>query len=121
MADSTIGAIDRLFDLVDSGVEKLDLVLNRGKQTEEQHHARHAKKAPQVIDTVSTVKVAKTPAAKTAPSSSTALSTAKRFRIVESIVPETGIMIFVVTNGHERAECATRLLAEKILRALEAQ
>lgn len=114
MADSTTTAIDRLFDLVDGGVERLDQVLNRGKQTEEKHRARHTKKPPEVIDAASTVKTAPS----SPPSTSTALAT-RRFRIVESTMPETGVMIYVVTNGVQRAECTTRDLAEKIMRGLE--
>ena len=37
MPDSTLSAIDRVFDLVDSVVDKTDRVLNRTKYTEEQH------------------------------------------------------------------------------------
>lgn len=112
MADSTIKAIDRVFDLIDSVVGSTDHALDRVKRTEDQHRASRAKKAaPEVIDTTAAVKAP--------PSSSTAIAPARRFRIVESTTPETGVMIFVVTNGVQRAECTTRELAEKILRGLE--
>ena len=58
MSDPTLSAIDRVFDLVDNSVEKIDRVLNRTKYTEEQHAFRRAK-LPVVIDTAATVKVKK--------------------------------------------------------------
>jgi exosome complex RNA-binding protein Rrp4 len=110
--DSTTSAIDRVFDLVDSVVDKTDRVLNRTKYTEEQHRARRAKRAD--VDTAPGVRVVKG-----APrSTSTALAT-RRFQIIEAIAAETGTTIFVVTNGDVRAECTTRALAEKILHGLE--
>lgn len=111
--DANTSSIDRIFDMVDSVVDKADRVLNRTKYTEEQHRTRRAKK-PVVIDTASTVKVAK---AETS-SPSTAIAP-RRFRIVEAIAAESGVAIFVVTNGTVRAECSTREMAEKILRAME--
>lgn len=110
LPDSTTSAIDRVFDLVDSVVDKTDRVLNRAKYTEEQHRARRAKRSE--VAAAPSVKVDKEP------SSSTAIAT-RRFRIVEAIAAESGSTIFVVTNGAVRAECTTRELAEKILRGLE--
>jgi hypothetical protein len=113
VADSGITAIDRVFDLVDSVVDKADRVFNRAKYTDEQHRARRAK----IIDTVPAVKAVKKEASP--PSSSTAI-VKRRFRIVEAIAAETGCAIFVVTDGGSaRAECTTRELAEKILGMLE--
>ena len=122
--DSTTAAIDRVFDLVDSFADKVDHAINRGKRTEEQHRARRAKRQPVMIDTAATVKVDKVkpkPETAEAPTSSTALATRPRFRIIEAVAAESGQTIFVVTNGSPsaRAECSTRELAEKILRALE--
>ena len=122
MADSSTTAIDRVFDLVDSFADKADRVLNRKKYTEDQHQARRARgakisKRSEVIDvdTAPTVKVVKPEA----PASSSAIAT-RRFRIIEVVAAESGQTIFVVTNGAAaRAECSTRALAEKILRALE--
>lgn len=122
VADSITSAIDRVFDLVDSGVEKIDRVLNRTKYTEDQHRARRAKRM-EIIDTAPGVKTGGTgvraesadpsvrPAAK-------ALAV-RKWRIVEAIAAESGTPIFVVTNGREKAECATRELAEKFVRMLE--
>ena len=123
MSDSTTSAIDRVFDLVDSGVEKIDRVLNRGKYTEEQHRARRAKRSL-VIDTAASVKVAQDKVvkkdARSQPTTATAIAVRSKFRIVEAIAAETGQAIFVVTDGgNARAECNTRELAEKLLRALE--
>jgi hypothetical protein len=125
--DPGITAIDRVFDLVDSVVDKADHVLNRAKRTEEQHRARHAKRAE--IDTAPSVKVKTggsnevrrdgSPSSSSVSSPSTTVAR-RRFRVVEAIAAETGKTIFVVTNGDVRAECTTRELAEKILRALEA-
>lgn len=114
MPDETIGAIDRIFDLVDRGVDATARVLNRTEQLEEKHQTRRARR--EVID------VEPVPAPKTASSSSTAVATTRRkphFRIVESVT--SGGTIFVVTDGgNARAECSTHEMAEQILRALEA-
>jgi hypothetical protein len=105
-----MSGIDRVFDLVDSVVDKADRVLNRSKYIEEQHHARRSHK-PEKIDAAPVVKTAKT----------TAIAK-RRFRVVEALDASTGQAIFVVTNdsGSSRAECSTREMAEQILRALEA-
>lgn len=110
--DSTTIAIDRLFDFVDSGVEKLDRVLNRGKATGELHRARRASRGKRAaaIDT-SPVEPVK--------SNSTALALKPHFYIVESVGP-SGEINFVVTDGRDaRTTCSTREFAEKVLRALE--
>lgn len=117
MSDPTLSAIDRVFDFVDQGVEKVDRVLNRSKYTEEQHAFRRSKQQV-VIDTAATIKVKKKKDAQ-APAATTALVT-RKFRIVESIDAASGKAIFVVTDGAAaRTECTTREFAEKILRALE--
>jgi exosome complex RNA-binding protein Rrp4 len=104
VTDPSTSAIDRVYDLVDSALDGVDRVLNSAKY-EEQHQVRRANaKKVETIDT--------------APATSTALAT-RRFRIIEAIAAESGITIFVVTNGSVRAECTTRELAEKILRGLE--
>lgn len=111
MPDSTLAAIDRFFDLVDSGVEKIDHVLNRGKRTEALHRTRRAGHSA-VLD-------AKAVAPKAAKkSTSTALACKVRFYIVESISAE-GTLFVVTDGGNARAECSTREIAEKVLRALE--
>lgn len=112
MADSTTSAIDRLFDFVDGGVEKIDRVLNRGKYTEEQHHARRGKR-PDVIDAAPTRKMPKKPS-----SSTSALARKPRFYIVESI-SSSGTLFVVTDGGSARTECSTREFANKILAALE--
>lgn len=109
MPDSTVSAIDRVFDAVDSFADKADRVLNRTKHTEDQLRVRRARRAD--VDTSPSVKVRR-------PSSSTALAT-RRFQIVEAIAAESGTAIFIVTNGDVKAECNTRAIAEKILHALE--
>ena len=116
MPDSTINAIDRLFDFVDSSVEKVDRVINRAKYTEEQHLARRAKGVEVIAKPKQ--KPAKKMTAPGPPVTTAALSHKPRFYIVESIVP-TGT-VFVVTDGDKaRAECSTRELAQKLLHALE--
>jgi hypothetical protein len=102
--------IDRVFDLVDSVVDKADRVLNRAKYTEDTHKIRHASKK-----VIGTEEVKASPL----PSTATAIVT-RQFRIIEAVDSESGITIFVVTNGGQRAECSTRELAEKILCMLEA-
>jgi hypothetical protein len=121
VSDSTTSAIDKVFDLVDNILDKTDRALNRTKYTEEQHRARRAKRSPAMIDTAGSVKVTKKAPSSPASSGSTALAIQKKFHIIESIDAESGQTLFVVTNGtpSARAECGTRALAEKILRALE--
>jgi hypothetical protein len=112
--DSTSAAIDRLFDLVDSGVDHLDRVLNRGKQIEEKHRARRGKHS-EIIDAEATPKTTKK--AEKAPT--VAVARKPHFYIVEAVAP-TGETHFVVTDGgNARTECASREFAERILRALE--
>lgn len=115
VGDSTLSAIDRVFDLVDSGVDKIDRVLNRGKYTEEQHRVRRAKR-PEVISAPAPKATKKKAAAAV---SSSALARKPRFYIVESISP-SGTLFVVTDGGSARAECSTRELAEKLLRSLEA-
>ena len=129
--DPTLSAIDRIFDFVDGGVEKIDRVLNRGKYTEEKlRHTRQGRRSEIIEATEVTPKAATPKAAKkvspdtpTPPTSSTSSATAMtrkpRFYIVESITP-TGLFFVVTDGGKARTECSTREFAEKILRALEA-
>lgn len=109
--DPTTEAIDRLFDIVDRGVEHVDRVLNRGKNVEEQHRVRHAKRS-EIIDADSPQKTTKA-------NKTTAVARKPRFYIVEAVGP-SGTTHFVVTDGGDaRTECTSREFAEKILRALE--
>jgi hypothetical protein len=120
VADPTISAIDRFFDAIDSGVEKLDHVFNRGKQTEEKHRARRVKR--EIIEAEATPKAGpKTTPKKTDAAASTSMALARKphFRIVESITP-SGTIYVVTDGGNARTECSTREFAEKVLRALEA-
>lgn len=111
--DSTLEAIDRIFDFVDKGVDAADRVLNRGKQTEDR--ARRARR-PEVIDAEAKPKA--NTEAKPRAKETTAMARKPRFYVVESIV--NGGTLFVVTDGGSaRAECTSRELAEQILRALE--
>lgn len=113
--DSTINAIDRLFDFVDSGVEKLDRVINRGKCTAEQHQARR------VARTEGAAPVSRPRSKRLAPSPSAASALVPHkphLYIVESISPSG--TLYVVTDGDSaRVECSTREMAQKILHALE--
>lgn len=115
MPDSTLETIDRFFDLVDNGVEKIDQVLNRGERTVKQQRVRRSRR--EFID----AEVAEVPkgsrATKVTPTT-LALVRAPRFYIVESITP-TGTLFVVTDGGNARTECSTREFAEKILRALE--
>lgn len=114
MPDETLVAIDRLFDLVDYGVDHVERVLNRGRQTAERHLAR---KQRRVEARASTSTRRKSNAASAA--SSTALARKPRFYIVEAITP-SGVTEFVVTDGNNaRTTCPSREFAEKVLRALE--
>lgn len=113
--DPTINAIDRFFDVIDGGVEKIDHALNRGKRTEELHQARRARR--EVIDATAEVIKEGAPAKGRSPSS--ALVRRPHFYVVESITP-SGTIFVVTDGGNARTECSTREFAEKILRALEA-
>jgi len=111
LPDETIEAIDRIFDFVDKGVDAADRVLNRGKQTADQHRARRGKR--EIIDAKSTPKES----TKAAP---TAVAKKPHFYIVEAADSKSGNTIFVVTDGgNARTECSTREFAAQILRALE--
>lgn len=100
--DSTIQAIDRFFDLVDNGVEKLEYMLNRDKRIEEPTTKRPNRTPKQKVPKAST---------------STALARKSPFYIVEAISP-TGTRFIVTDGGNARAECSTRELAEKLLNSL---
>lgn len=116
MPDGTLAAIDRLFDLVDHGVDHVERVLNRGRQTAERHRARKQRRveAPAPAPAPSSRKSSSAPA-----SSSTALARKSRFYIVEAITP-SGVIEFVVTDGGKaRTACPSREIAEQILGALE--
>lgn len=110
MADQGTSAIDRFFDAIDDGIEAADRVMNRSQLTEDR--ARRVRRAN--VDTAPSVKVK----GDQTPSNATAVAV-RRFRIIEAIAAETGTMIFVVTNGTQRAECSTREMAEKILSMME--
>lgn len=114
MADDTTQAIDRFFDAVDGGVDKVARVLNRTQNTEATIRETYGKRRTIIEAEASTVK----PKAKTAPSTSMAVATRPRFYIVESVDPRHGNTIFVVTDGSSRTECASREFAEQILRSL---
>lgn len=114
MPDGTLAAIDRLFDLVDHGVDHVERVLNRGKQTVERHRTRKQRSMEAPAPTSAPRKTSSGTA-----SSSTALARKARFYIVEAITP-SGITEFVVTDGGKaRTACPSREIAEQILVALE--
>lgn len=118
MADPTLSAIDRFFDLFDKGVDAADRVLNRSKYTDEQLRSRRAKR--EVIDASPVEKSAKKTAASSSASASTAVAKKPYFYIMESVDPKSGNTIYVVTDGgNARTEAHTREFAEQILRALE--
>jgi hypothetical protein len=116
VTDPTINAIDRFFDLVDGGVEKIDHALNRGQRTEGQQRTRRQKR--EVIDAES-AEVSKKAAPATGVATATTLARKAHFYIVESITP-SGTIFVVTDGGNARTECSSREFAEKILRALEA-
>lgn len=118
MPDSTIAAIDRFFDLVDHGVEHVDRVLNRGKQTVEKHRGRRARR-PEVIDTETVATPARGSARAEAPGKTQALTRKPRFYIVEAVAAGGGVIFVVTDGGNARTECATRQFAEQILQALQ--
>jgi hypothetical protein len=114
--DGTLEAIDRIFDLVDHGVDHVERVLHRGKQTAERHRARKLPRSKAPAPTPS--KPSKPPTAG-AVTSTMVLSRKSRFYIVEAIT-SSGVTEFVVTDGgNARTACPSRAFAEQILRALE--
>lgn len=122
VSDPTINAIDRLFDLVDRGVDHVDRVLNRNKHTQENaEKVRTRRRRAEVIEAESVTKQdARKSSPKAAPAAAPAALVRKpHFYIVESSTP-AGTLFVVTDGGNARTECSTREFAEKILRALEA-
>ena len=114
MPDETTSAINRVFDLIDSGVNAADRVLNRHKYTEEKLQQTRRGRRREVLDADPAAKQ------KAKESPSTAVAKKPHFYIVESADPKSGSTIFVVTDGgNARTECSTREFAAQILRALE--
>jgi hypothetical protein len=120
--DATMIAIDRFFDLLDSGVDRVDHVLGRGKKAAEKRPRRARGTEAVVVEVVSKPLPSKPrptePRMDGRALQPTALARRPRFYIVESVV--SGSTQFVVTDGgNARTLCATRLFAEQILQALE--
>jgi hypothetical protein len=112
VADETLAAINRVFDLIDKGADAANRVFVRGERLANDHKSRRAPKR-EVIDAEATPKGP-------APKKSTAVVRKPHFYIVEAADPKTGATIFVVTDGgNARTECSTREFATKILLALE--
>lgn len=112
MPDETTRAIDRLFDVIDNGVDAAHRVLNRSSQATEN---LQPKRRREIIEAEHSEK--KKPAKPSAP---TAVAKKPHFYIVESVDPKSGHTIFVVTDGRAaRTECGTREFAAQILKALE--
>lgn len=115
MGDPVIAAIDRVYDLVDVVVDRADRVLNRVDRVFRgaPHTAKVSKAAPKARRSRSALVVA----------TATGLATMKKspsFRLVEAVDASTGVPVFIVTNGVQRAEWGTRELAVKCLAMLEA-
>lgn len=91
--------IDRFYDFADKVVDTLDKAFGKIKNAED--------KAPSKV------------AAPVGRPTSKALAPV-RYRVIESIDAETGVVLFVVTSGAQRCECTTKELAEKIRQMLEA-
>lgn len=118
MPDSTLDAIDRVFDFIDKGVDVADHALNRGKRTAEQHHGRRAKRS--VIDAQAVATKVSTKTSVKEPVKTTVVARRPHFYIVEASDPKSGAPIFVVTDGgNARTECSSREFANQILRSLE--
>ena len=79
MPDGTIEAIDRLFDFVDHGVDHVERVLNRGRQTAERHRGRKQRRVGQAPAPTSTArKPSSAPAVRRRPSRESRGSTSSR-------------------------------------------
>ena len=120
VADETTRSIDRFFDAVDGGIDKVARVLNRTQNTEEQIREKYGKRRT-IIDAETSSAKPKTKAttAKTATTTAVVAVPRPRFRILESVDPRSGNMIYVVTDGCSRTECASREFAQQILHSLE--
>jgi hypothetical protein len=116
VGDPVIAAIDRVYDLVDVVVDRADRVLDR---------------VDRMLGRVPGAAVASKPSPRrrraatpdAGPVSGAALVTTKKslsFRLVEAVDAVTGAPVFIVTNGVQRAELATREMAVKCLAMLEA-
>jgi len=119
VADDTTRAIDRFFDAVDGGVDKVARVLTRTQNTEEQLREKYKRRT--IIDAEVSSSKPKAKASARGRAGTTAVTTTARprFRIMESVDPRSGNTIYVVTDGSSRTECASREFAQQILRSLE--
>lgn len=92
-----VSAIDRIYDKLDAGLDLVGSVLNRTREPERE------------ITPISTPPIIESRAPK---------QLGAGFRIIEAIDASTGVETFTVTNGVAKAECSSRALAEKILKAM---
>lgn len=109
MADSTTAKIDKFFDALDSGIDNFGKVLGRvEKSTTKSVNGQRA----EAIDAHASE------VGRGDPTAGTALAVS-RFKIIEATDAETGMPVFIVTNGAVKAECSSREMAEKVRRAVE--
>lgn len=122
MPDSTIEAIDKIFDFLDKGVDTADRILNRSERTADQ--GRRVVRQD-IIDVEAPVKSAPKKTAKSSSSAqsaqtSTAVARKPHFYITETVDPKSKATIYVVTDGgNARTECSSLVFAQRILAALE--
>lgn len=116
MVDPVLAAIDRAFDFVDGVVAKADHVLNVADRVLRGGVPTPAPKSRRRGQTRRERPAATAGAAALV----TTKKAAPQFRIVEATEADTGVAVFIVTNGLQKAECATRELAVKFLAMLEA-
>jgi hypothetical protein len=116
-----LSGIDRIFDLIDGGVDTVSGIVNGTKRVADKLEDEKPKaKAP------STAK-AKAPPASSSPalppvmSDSKAIATRRtRYRIEETTDASSGAVLFVVTDGKAaRCEFTSRAMAEQIWQKLE--
>ena len=93
--DPITNTIDQLYDKLDAGIDLVGSVF-RTREPE------------RVAEPISSTPVIESRAPKQLGG----------FRIIEATDAITGVDSFVVTNGNAKAECSTRELAEKILKAM---
>jgi len=86
--------IDRIYDKIDATIDLVGSVLNGTRVRGEDGPAAPSIESPRAPKQLG------------------------GFRIIEATDAETGADTFIVTNGSAKAECSSRELAEKILKAM---
>ena len=94
--------IDNFFGTLDKGLDKVEHFFNRADHTDRKMGA-----------------AARAAATRKSAAGEPAVVVRQPFRIEEVTDAETGEVVFIVTNGVDKAECSTMALAKTMLAQLE--